>query len=206
MIRLCINNLTSDANFLSKTARCRRIALASLPHIGVLSVMVTGAPLVFLWAFPYNGNHHSARNICFLLVSLRGVGNEQSITVLGLKNCSHLLQKRWEFLYPSEKRKGMGEKNFFFPYRNESRTLHSQLAVSLSPVMVGERVHAFSKLKNTAPTFSLSDERNAKLLAKKSTRTEAHLPGGRGGGNGALLTSVHLFPPRHNNASLAAPG
>ena len=58
-------------------------------------------------------------------------------------------------MYPSEKRKGMGEKNFFFPYRNESRTLHSQLAVSLSPVMVGERVHAFSKLKNTAPTFSL---------------------------------------------------
>ena len=85
MIRLCINNLTSDANFLSKTARCRRIALALLPHIEVPSVMVTGAPLVFLWAFPYNGNHHSARNICFLLVSLRGVGNEQSITVLGLK-------------------------------------------------------------------------------------------------------------------------
>lgn len=83
--RICLatENLTSDGNFLSKTARCRRVTLASLPHIGVPPVMVTGAPLVFLWAFPYNGNHHSARNICFLPVSLRGVGNEQSITVLG---------------------------------------------------------------------------------------------------------------------------
>lgn len=83
--RICLatENLTSDGNFLSKTARCRRIALASLPHIGVPSVMVTGAPLVSFWAFPYNWNHHSARNICFLPVSLRGVGNEQSIMVLG---------------------------------------------------------------------------------------------------------------------------
>lgn len=29
---------------------------------------------------------------------------------------SHLLQKRREFLYPSEKRKGMEKKNYFFPY------------------------------------------------------------------------------------------
>ena len=111
MIRLRINNLTSDANLLSKTARCRRIALASLPHIGVPSVMVTGAPLVFLWAFPYNGNHHSARNICFLLISLRGVGNEQSITVLGSKNTAPTFCKRGgSFCIPRRNEKAWGRR------------------------------------------------------------------------------------------------
>ena len=51
---------------------------------------------------------------------------------------------------------------------------------------------AFRTYEYCSHLFPGSDERSAKLFAKESTRTEAHLPGGRGGGAGALaLVSLH---------------
>ena len=168
MIRLCINNLTSDANFLSKTARCRRIALALLPHIEVPSVMVTGAPLVFFWAFSLQWESPFSKEHLFLVSITAGCWKWAIYNGSWIQRyCSHLLQKRWEFLYPSEKRKGMGEKNFFFPYRNESRTLHSQLAVRFSPAIIGERVHAFSKLKILLPPFPWERWKECEVTCQK---------------------------------------
>lgn len=71
-------------------------------------------------------------------------------------------------MYPSEKRKGMGEKNFFFPYRKESRTLHSQLAVSFSSAVADERHNVFSEIENTAPTFSLGAMKGVRSYLPKN--------------------------------------
>ena len=63
--RICLatENLTSDGNFLSKTARCRRVALASLPHIGVPPCHGDRGPPCFLlgfslqWESPFSKEH-----------------------------------------------------------------------------------------------------------------------------------------------------
>ena len=57
---------------------------------------------------------------------------------------SHLLQKRWEFLYPSQTRKG-----------TEKQQSPPRLPVSFSSAVTDERHNVFSEIKNTAPTFSL---------------------------------------------------
>ena len=57
---------------------------------------------------------------------------------------SHLLQKRWEFLYLSQTRKG-----------TEKQQSPPRLPVSFSSAVTDERHNVFSEIKNTAPTFSL---------------------------------------------------
>lgn len=45
------------AYFFLKTTKCRRVISVSLPHMGVPSCHGDRGPLVFFWAFPYNGNY-----------------------------------------------------------------------------------------------------------------------------------------------------
>ena len=69
---------------------------------------------------------------------------------------SHLLQKRWEFLYPSQTRKG-----------TEKQQSPPRLPVSFSSAVTDERHNVFSEIKNTAPTFSLGAMKGARSYLPK---------------------------------------
>ena len=70
---------------------------------------------------------------------------------------SHLLQKRWEFLYPSQTRKG-----------TEKQQSPPRLPVSFSSAVTDERHNVFSEIKNTAPTFSLGAMKGARSYLPKN--------------------------------------
>lgn len=70
---------------------------------------------------------------------------------------SHLLQKRWEFLYPSQTRKG-----------TEKQQSPPRLPVSFSSAVTDERHNVFSEIKNTAPTFSLGAMKGVRSYLPKN--------------------------------------
>ena len=70
---------------------------------------------------------------------------------------SHLLQKRWEFLYPSQTRKG-----------TEKQQSPPRLSVSFSSAVTDERHNVFSEIKNTAPTFSLGAMKGVRSYLPKN--------------------------------------
>lgn len=80
--------------------------------------------------------------------------------------CSHLVQKRWEFLYPSEKRKGMGKKP---PSTIAERKIELGLAIC-RPVFLSHcrgLTQCLSAIKNSAPTFSLGAKKGVWKLCRK---------------------------------------
>ena len=70
---------------------------------------------------------------------------------------SHLLQKRWEFLYPSQTRKG-----------TEKQQSPPRLPVSFSSAVTDERHNVFSEIKNTTPTFSLGAMKGVRSYLPKN--------------------------------------
>ena len=142
-MRLFTNNLTSDGYFLSKTARCRRIALAPLPHIGVPPCHGDRGPLVFFWASLYNGNHSLRQEKISCPVNLRGVGNDFSITFLCFQDTTPTFCKRGgSFCIPRKHEKA----------RRSSNPHHDCPSVSPQPLQMNDTM-SFRKLKILLPPF-----------------------------------------------------
>ena len=100
-ICLCVRDLTFGPIFSSKTAKYRRLLFIPLPHIGVPPCHGDRGPPCFLLGFSLQWESQFEAGKNFLSGKFARCWKWFLYNILMLSGYySHLLQKRWEFLYP----------------------------------------------------------------------------------------------------------